>query len=70
MDGKDDRRPLSEEEFEKLDRFEQFEHSFPFYLMDVCGFIMHIKEAMHDSHPGIELQEIKSVSLEALSTEF
>jgi hypothetical protein len=22
MDGKDDRRPLSEEEFEKLDRFE------------------------------------------------
>jgi len=40
------------------------------YLMDVSGFIMHIKEAEHDSNPGVALQDIKSVSLEALSTEF
>tara|TARA_B110000285_G_C14752894_1_gene436017 strand:- start:9 stop:533 length:525 start_codon:yes stop_codon:yes gene_type:complete len=38
--------------------------------MDVSGFVMHIKEAEHDSNPGIALQDIKSVSLEALSTEF
>ena len=55
MDGKDDRNPLTEEEMEKLNRFEQFEHSFPMYLMDVSGFIMHIKEAEHDSNPGVAL---------------
>jgi len=70
MDGKDDRRPLSEEELDKMNRFEQFEHSFPFYLMDVCGFILHIKQAMHNSNEGIELQDIKSVSLDALSKQF
>ena len=53
-----------------MDRFEVFEHSLPFYLMDVSGYVMHIKEAMHDSHPGIDLQRIPSVSLQALQTEF
>lgn len=70
MDGKDDRNPLTDSEIDQLNRFEQFEHSMPFYLMDVCGFIMHIKDAMHNSHAGVELQDITDVSLEALATEF
>lgn len=55
LDGKDDRHVLTYKQLGKMNRFEVFEHSFPFYLMDVSGYVMHIKEAMHDSHPGVEL---------------
>ena len=37
--------------------------------MDVCGFIMHVKEAIHNSNPDVNLHDVKSLSLEALSAE-
>ena len=70
LNGKDDRKALSKSELNEMNRFEQFEHSMPFYRMDASGFIMHIKDAMHNSHQGMELQDITEVSLEALFTEF
>ena len=55
LDGRDDRKKLTQKQLDEMNRFEVFEHSLPFYLMDVSGYVMHIKEAMHDSHPGIDL---------------
>lgn len=60
---KDDRKPLTKQQFGMMDRYQQFEHKFPFYLMDVNGYIMHIKEAMKISHPDANYQDIKTVTL-------
>lgn len=42
----DDCSTLNDEEFDKLGRYERFEKSFPFYKMDVNGFMVLIKRAM------------------------
>ena len=39
----DDVKRISEKELKKLNRYQQFEKKFPFYLMDVNGFIMRIR---------------------------
>lgn len=46
MDGKNDTNELTAEQFNRLDRYSQFEKTFPFYLMDVNGFIFHVNEAI------------------------
>ncbi len=63
---KDDRTVLTEIELAKLDKLQQFEHKFPFYLMDVNGFVMHLKEAMKMENPDMEFKEIKQVNLKSL----
>jgi TPR repeat protein len=42
MNGQDDVDSLSQEQFQALDRFTQLEKFFPFYKMDVNGYIFHI----------------------------
>ena len=42
----DDVRKITKSDFSKLNQYEQFEKLFPFYLMDVNGYTLRIKEAM------------------------
>ena len=65
LDG-DDVKELSKAQMKKLGRYERFEKIFPFYKMDVNGYIMHIKEAMQATHPDLEYGKIKTVNLESL----
>ena len=44
LDG-DDAEPLSEEAIAELDSFSQFEKQFPFYKMDLNGFMYHLRKA-------------------------
>jgi hypothetical protein len=39
-------RTIREDELEKLGRYQRFEKSFPFYKMDVNGFMVLVKRAM------------------------
>ena len=48
----DDVKKLSNNQMKKLNRFQKFEHKFPFYQMDVNGYIFRIKEAMAIEIPG------------------
>ena len=47
MYGKDDVPELTYMQLQNFDRFTQFEKHFPFYRMDVNGFIFHINEAIN-----------------------
>jgi len=51
MDG-DDVDTIAYAKLSKMDRFERFEYSFPFYKMDVNGYIVHIKAAMKIYQPN------------------
>lgn len=42
----DDVKAKSKSKLQKMDMFERFQYRFPFYHMDVNGFMMHIKQAM------------------------
>ena len=42
----DDVREKSIKELEKMDRYTKFEHKFPFYRMDVNGYMLRMKEAL------------------------
>ena len=42
----DDVKAISKQKLEKMDMYERLEYRFPFYKMDVNGYIVHIKEAM------------------------
>lgn len=42
----DDVKTISTSKLEKMSMFERLEYRFPFYKMDVNGYIQHIKEAM------------------------
>ena len=50
----DDNKKLTEKQMAKLNKFQQFEHKFPFYLMDVNGFMHRVKEAMIAENPEHE----------------
>jgi hypothetical protein len=52
-----------------MGRYEKFEKSFPFYKMDVNGFMLLIKRAMRNTYPdqpSKPLYEIKHITHEAL----
>ena len=42
----DDVQEKSIKEIKAMDRYTRFEHKFPFYRMDVNGYMMRIKEAL------------------------
>ena len=42
----DDAKNILKSKLVAMDMYERLEYRFPFYLMDVNGYIMHIKEAM------------------------
>ena len=46
MQGQDDAATLTPEEFQALDRFTQLEKFFPFYKMDINGYVFHVNEAI------------------------
>jgi hypothetical protein len=56
----------------KLNKYQQFEHLFPFYQMDVNGYIYRIKEALALEEPdkGTHVYLVKQVSLENLQKVF
>ena len=66
----DDVKTISKSKLEKMDMYERLEYRFPFYKMDVNGYIVHIKEAMKLFMPDKLLFNIKSVDLESLQTAF
>ena len=43
---KDDVEEISQKQLMKMERYERFDHRFPFYKMDVNGFIFHVKVAV------------------------
>ena len=45
-DGGDDAPPITPIDLRKLDRYCHFEKMFPFYKMDVNGFILHVNMAI------------------------
>ena len=67
---KDDRQKLSTKEMNKLERYSRFEKRFPFYLMDVNGYVMHLKEAMKAFLPDTDFKDIKNIDLSSLQGAF
>ena len=45
-DGGDDVEEITPLQLKKLGRYQQFEKQFPFYKMDVNGYIFHINDAI------------------------
>ena len=72
--NKHDVDALNERALAKLDRFTRFEKMFPFYRMDVNGFVFKLKEALNLELPKHEkarhIFEIKSISRESLAQAF
>ena len=68
----DDRRALTEKEFARLNRYEKMEYTFPFYKMDVNGYVFKVKIALLNENPEYKgkLYLCKYVSLEALQKSF
>jgi len=65
----DDVKTIDTQAYEELGRYEKFEKSFPFYKMDVNGFMVLIKRAMRltfPDNPEKPLYEIKHITHEAL----
>ena len=44
--SKNDVSKISNSKLQSMDKYERLQYRFPFYLMDVNGFCMHVKEAM------------------------
>ena len=59
----DDVKKVSQKQLDKMNRYQKFEHLFPFYQMDVNGYILRIKQAMELEEPGNKLWLINQVSL-------
>ena len=63
----DDYQPIDEEDLADLDRYHQFDYRFPFYKMNVNGFIFHVKTAANKMREGAENEkqfyQIDEVSL-------
>ena len=68
----DDRRTLTAKEFGRLNRYEKLEYTFPFYKMDVNGYVFKVKIALLNENPEKkgQLYLCKYVSLEALQKSF
>jgi hypothetical protein len=66
----DDVKPISSSKLTSMDMYERLEYRFPFYLMDVNGYIMHIKEAMKLYEPQKMLFNIHNVDLDSLQKAF
>lgn len=64
---------LTQEEFDELDRYEKFSKTYPFYMMDVNGFMQLVRRAMkitYKDEPDAQYYEIKHVTLDALQEAF
>ena len=63
---------MTEAQIKKLNRYKQFEKKFPFYQMDVNGYIHRIKECMVAQEPHNEqrLDLIDNISLEIMAQGF
>jgi hypothetical protein len=66
----DDVKNISKSKLQKMDMYERLEYRFPFYKMDVNGYIVHVKEAMKMHMPDKMLFNIHSVDLESLQKAF
>ena len=66
----DDVKEIKDSKLSKMDQFERFQYKFPFYRMDVNGYIMHIKEAMKLYKPDSILMQIHEVDLPSLQSAF
>lgn len=69
----DDVKALTSAQIMKLDRYEKFEKSFPFYQMDVNGFMLLIRKAMKTTfadEPEKQIYQIDHVSHAALKEAF
>lgn len=62
LDG-DDVKEIKRKELEKMDRLQRFEYRFPFYKMDVNGFVVHVKQALKIFQPDRKIFEAKCVDL-------
>ena len=64
---------IDEYQMEQLDRYERFEKSFPFYKMDVNGYMVLMQRAMrltYKSEPDRPMWQIKHITLEAMQEAF
>lgn len=69
----DDHPALKESELVRLSHWEQFEKSFPFYRMNINGFMKLIKDAMRYTYrekPETQIYEMAHVTLESLREAF
>lgn len=70
----DDVSPLTERALEKMDRFTRFEKMFPFYRMDVNGFIFKLKEALNlelcNHKKARNIFEVEYICLKSLAQAF
>ena len=68
----DDRKQITAKELSKLNRYQQFEKKFPFYLMDVNGFMFKVRKAMVDHKPEWKDTPwlIRCIPLEVMAKEF
>ena len=68
----DDVKRLTKKETLQLNPFQQFEKKFPFYQMDVNGFMLRVREAMAKEQPdqAKTLYNVKTVTLDTIQEAF
>lgn len=66
----DDASKLTEKQLMKLNRYQKFEKLFPFYLMDVNGFMHLVQKGAKQENPEMKIWHIKTISIQALATAF
>ena len=70
----DDRDKITKKELKKLDRYQKFEHYFPFYLMDINGYNLLLKTARvntyKDANPPIHEYNVKDIAYAELKDVF
>lgn len=73
--GGDDVESIQTKNLRRMERYTRFEKYFPFYKMDINGFIFHVNQAMHydwceKNDPHLNIKKLDCVSLRALRKAF
>ena len=67
----DDVKEISKQELDKKNRYEKFEYLFPFYRMDVAGYMFRIRQACHYEYPDKQkIWEVTSIKIDSLRHAF
>ena len=62
---------ISKEKLDQMtDKYERFQYMFPFYRMDVSGYVHHLKVAMKEFQPDRRIFNINIINLASLQKGF
>ena len=73
--GGDDVESIQTRKLRRMERYSRFEKYFPFYKMDINGYIFHVNQAVHydwseKNDPHFNIKKLEVVSLRSLQRAF